>query len=350
MDSSRKLTIQHDYAPIRRRGLSVELIAVNNNEAVAYQRNCSGENEGLCALFHLREGTTTRHELQIPHGRLMEDPYGRRHQPALFRVGRQLALLVNTKLVYLVSSSLEVTAEIEIENDLPVALPARGGSKPQLRYPLSPACPSDSDLIPMKFCDHDRLAPDAHHLGMLRIDVEPSTAEWVPFGGQLLFHLPRTDFPASVVDATETFSDAIPLVYDALFRQNGLHVYTSGLPSNYIKWGMHFWGLTTYDRDVRLVDSPWIESDPENDEKKRGRLGDFTSSGRYCILTPVFPSADAWKRKQRLFDLDQQTIHEVKLPRGYTKYNLVDHADDTFWLMTEEFPREVRIASCSADC
>jgi hypothetical protein len=126
-----------------------------------------------------------------------------------------------------------------------------------------------------------------------------------------------------------------------------LQIYTIGNSHNYVKYGMTSFGLATFDKLRRLVDLPYMECPAPNDPKKRGRYGDFTSSLKYCIMTPLFTTSDPWKRKQRLFEIDEEQLYEIALPRGFSKYNVVEHACGTYWVLSTDSAEHFQIASCS---
>lgn len=86
------------------------------------------------------------------------------------------------------------------------------------------------------------------------------------------------------------------------------------------------------------------------DEKKYGIEGRFTASGRFCILTSVYKTTDPWKGKQKLFDMDRGELVDVRLPRGFSKYRLIDHAGNHVWaeLWPVEQGAQKRIARFTA--
>ncbi len=126
-------------------------------------------------------------------------------------------------------------------------------------------------------------------------------------------------------------ADYQPLILKALLRNSRVYIYTMGHTDS-LGHGFPCSVLAEIGSDGRAIAKPFLEDyTGSSDSKKRGIYGEFTSSGRYCILTSTYQSTDPWNGKQMLFDMDTHQLLDVTLPRGYTKYQLIDHAGDHFW-------------------
>ncbi len=336
-----KLSVDSKYPMLPRRGYdSVQLLGVGPNEAVVYGRD---HDSAIYRLVHLHDGIAEQHKLQLDPADLIDGPFGK-EKPVLITVGGQLVLLLNLRLLFLIDPTLAVTGQLEVEKDIP--------ELQNLPYEIT--CPypdrntgmSDTSVIPLLFVGTwDGPGQDlsaVYAMAMLDVDVEGKHARWVPCGGEHIFQFDSESFPETHL------GDSKPVLHHAALRKGKLHVYTLGNSPRYVKWGMPYFGIATYDQERKLLGCPYLEVPSPEDPKKRGRYGQFSSSLQYCIITPVFRTSDPWKRKQRLFNLDTNELIKVGLPRGYSKHDVVDHAHGTYWLMSTDIFNEIHIASCSA--
>lgn len=139
-----------------------------------------------------------------------------------------------------------------------------------------------------------------------------------------LSQLSPSDFPAS---------HRQPMFEQAIIKNNQVYTYVMDRAFNSLKWGFNFSTLVTINETGRKLSAIyWDDHNRHKNEKKYGVSGKFSSSGRYCILKSVYDSTSEWKAKQRLLDLDTKALIEIKLPKGYTAYTLIDHIDGYFWL------------------
>ena len=110
------------------------------------------------------------------------------------------------------------------------------------------------------------------------------------------------------------------------------------------KWGLDYNDIVKLNGDGRVKETLYSEGQVTNANKKGGRSGKFTSSSQFCILTPLFEN-DEWKGMPRLFDLLSKEVIQVKPPKGYAKFRILDHFEDKFWIMDWD----KNIACCEAE-
>lgn len=196
-------------------------------------------------------------------------------------------------------------------------------------------------------------ASSTQWLAFLSVDIEKRTASWsvfpnmaaptsgvsmlkrlfgsrsaplTPPRGDDLLQLAAEDFPHNRSPCSYR-----PRINQALLRNGRVFIYTKGHGDS-PKWGYPCSGIAEIGSDGRVKSLPFMQDYTETgDEKKYGIEGRFTTSGRYCILTSIYKTTDPWKGRQRLLDMDSGQLIEAKLPRGFSKYRLIDHAGDHFW-------------------
>jgi hypothetical protein len=208
---------------------------------------------------------------------------------------------------------------------------------------------SDGNVIAMPL----QAASSTQWLAFLSVDIDNRAASWSAFpgpgaqsgGGSLfkrllgakpqppksprgddLLQLAPEDFPQD-----RSFYSYRPHINQALLRDGRVYIYTKGHRDS-PKWGYACSGIAEIGPDGRVKSLPFMQDyTTSGDEKKYGIEGRFTASGRFCILTSVYKTTDPWKGKQKLFDMDHGELVDVTLPRGYSKYRIIDHAGDHFW-------------------
>ena len=67
---------------------------------------------------------------------------------------------------------------------------------------------------------------------------------------------------------------------------------------------------------------------------KRGVRGKFSADKKYLILSPIFKT-DEWKGKQKLLRLSDLELLDITLPRGYSKFRVLDIFDEHAFISDE---------------
>jgi len=202
----------------------------------------------------------------------------------------------------------------------------------------------EGSVIPMPITDGTK----TRYLCFLNVDIDNRTAEWLlkpPFistkssnrisrifnrskdeiSHETLLKLPISEFrEGSKVDAA---------IQNVMLKNERLYIFTRGMNEALHSKSGHGYSVVAHiDYKGNVLSKPFfLDHNLNKDQKKRGHLGAFTSSKKYCILKSIYKAADDWKGKQRLLDLEANILEEIKLPRGYAHYQLVDHFGDDFW-------------------
>lgn len=193
---------------------------------------------------------------------------------------------------------------------------------------------------------------DSHHLAFLKIESDPWHGEWLswPLEGEP----PSSNILSLALKRYQKrTSDITPLYHkysieQSVVRDSRVLIYTHGGDS---KWGYWHTALSEIGADAELLEHKLYENlRAYDDKKKRGKDALFTSSAKYCVLHSHYKATDDWKGKQKLLDLDTDELIELTLPRGYTKFRIVDHNGDFFWLQLEDRKKcKSRIIRCTAE-
>jgi len=67
---------------------------------------------------------------------------------------------------------------------------------------------------------------------------------------------------------------------------------------------------------------------------KQGVRGKFSADKKYLILSPIFKT-DEWKGKQKLLRLSDLELLDITLPRGYSKFRVLDIFDEHAFISDE---------------
>lgn len=214
---------------------------------------------------------------------------------------------------------------------------------------------SDSNIIPVNVI-YGRFR-SRRQLSLLKVNFEKREASIV-FDKYRQFItlnyydlLKHKDYNMSSIDKDWAFSEekrtdgvldnyydhhAQMLFENTLIKNNKLYFFSSGTNSNYMKYGMNYVCLgvlekSLFNKRYTLRKTLFFQDENELDSGKNGKEGRFTTSRKYCIITPVFKTSDAWGSSEKLLDLHTERLFDVELPRGYKTHNIIDHYDNCFW-------------------
>lgn len=220
----------------------------------------------------------------------------------------------------------------------------------------------EGSILPIPITDGTK----TRYLCFLNVDIDNREAEW------LLEPSPKhlrsknkvfSFFNRSKADVTHEsllkvqmseFKEGSKLeaaIQNVILKNKQIYIFTRGMHEELHRKGGHAYSvLAQIDCKGDVLSKPFfLDHTLHKDQKKRGHIGIFTSSTKYCILESIYAAADDWKGKQRLFDLETNLLEEIKLPRGYSSYQLVDHFGDDFWFQERPKPGnvfETKIVRC----
>ena len=78
----------------------------------------------------------------------------------------------------------------------------------------------------------------------------------------------------------------------------------------------------------------WGEERLEKLPGKHGVRGKFSTDKKYLILSPIFKTGE-WKGKQKLLRLSDLELLDITLPRGYSKFRVLDIFDEQAFISDE---------------
>ena len=78
----------------------------------------------------------------------------------------------------------------------------------------------------------------------------------------------------------------------------------------------------------------WGEERLEKLPGKHGVRGKFSADKKYLILSPIFKTGE-WKGKQKLLRLSDLELLDITLPRGYSKFRVLDIFDEHAFISDE---------------
>ncbi len=78
----------------------------------------------------------------------------------------------------------------------------------------------------------------------------------------------------------------------------------------------------------------WGEERLEKLPGKHGVRGKFSADKKYLILSPIFKTGE-WKGKQKLLSLSDLELLDITLPRGYSKFRVLDIFDEQAFISDE---------------
>jgi len=220
----------------------------------------------------------------------------------------------------------------------------------------------EGSTLPISITDGTK----TRYLCFLNVDIDNREAEW------LLEPSPKhlrsknkvfSFFNRSKADVTHETLLKVPMsefkggrkfeaaIQNVMLKNKQIYIFTRGVHEERHHKGSHAYSaLAQIDCNGDVLSKPFfLDHTLHKDQKKRGHIGIFTSSKKYCILKSIYAAADDWKGKQRLFDLETNLLEEIKLPRGYSNYKLVDHFGDDFWFQERPKPGniiETKIVRC----
>ena len=78
----------------------------------------------------------------------------------------------------------------------------------------------------------------------------------------------------------------------------------------------------------------WGKEKLEKLQGKHGVRGKFSADKKYLIISPIFKT-DEWKGKQKLLRLSDLELLDITLPRGYSKFRVMDIFDEHAFISDE---------------
>jgi len=309
-------------------GWLTKLIPFTNGRAVAfgvgYKNGGSIREEGYWLAEVKREGTTYRilpQELTEQLNTLFSraDITGA-HEMKIqaFKFGEQFGLLIGSQFVYLFDDIHADPRMIEIANHFTLISEKRGGHF----IPQRCGNPTGS-LIPVMFsAPHDNLS-GARHLSLLEIDEQAGKAKWLHTQAD---GCPRcTNIEEYVPFSNRLGADRPPIIFDCAWLDSSWFLFVAGFDHVYPRAGVSPSIFTRNSIDLGLLDTVFQPVDES--------LAHICISMDSMIISPYRKNGSR-KGKQSIYNFKEAVEHELSMPRGYTKFSLLEYYDQSYWLTT----------------
>jgi hypothetical protein len=139
-------------------------------------------------------------------------------------------------------------------------------------------------------------------------------------------HLYAGDYPMEAWQEINKTTD-LPDISDISSINNKLLVFTTGFHTAYGKYDMHYCILTTVD-----------ENGNSNGKQVsfESSFGFFSSDKKWLIIKPLYRKGDT-KGKTFLLNLETYVKTALNLPRGLSKYRILDIYENTILLSNDNF-------------
>lgn len=202
-------------------------------------------------------------------------------------------------------------------------------------------------------------------LGFLKLDVSAREARWMSWPEDAPRTLPRnvvSIFRSGLtkkvpyeqlvyLPSVEHWNDrqhglnepiedhAYAPINQAIAREGDVLAFTNG--HDLVQYGRWCTSLSVIDRSGHVAKRLFHEQYDPDGLKKHGVSARFTSSGRYAVLAHFYRSTDEWSGRQKLLDLETGELIDLAPPQGMSRFRIIDHAGDRFWLTSvDDFSRQ----------
>ena len=131
------------------------------------------------------------------------------------------------------------------------------------------------------------------------------------------------------------FSYSYPQIGSLMIKDNSIYAFVEADTINPCRLSQfkYYWYLELtqdgiYKRQI------WGKEKLERLAQKHGLRGKFSAQKEYLILSPIFKT-DEWKGKQKLLRLSDLELLDITLPRGYSKFRIMDIWDNHVFISDE---------------
>ena len=131
------------------------------------------------------------------------------------------------------------------------------------------------------------------------------------------------------------FSYSYPQIGSLMIKDNSIYAFVEADTVNPCRLSQfkYYWYLElTQDGIYRR--KIWGKEKLERLAQKHGVRGKFSAQKEYLILSPIFKT-DEWKGNQKLLRLSDLELLDITLPRGYSKFRIMDIWDNHVFISDE---------------
>lgn len=181
----------------------------------------------------------------------------------------------------------------------------------------------------------------ANSFTFLHYDNETHTLHWEkPLTPVFTNEKVRSNFMQSLgraegVHHKMDFSYSYPQIGSLMIKDNSIYAFVEADTVNPCRLSQfkYYWYLELtqdgiYKRQI------WGKEKLERLAQKHGLRGKFSAQKEYLILSPIFKT-DEWKGKQKLLRLSDLELLDITLPRGYSKFRIMDIWDNHVFISDE---------------
>lgn len=131
------------------------------------------------------------------------------------------------------------------------------------------------------------------------------------------------------------FSYSYPQIGSLMIKDNSIYAFVEADTINPCRLSQfkYYWYLELT-QDGIYKRKIWGKEKLEKLAQKHGLRGKFSAQKEYLILSPIFKT-DEWKGKQKLLRLSDLELLDITLPRGYSKFRIMDIWDNHVFISDE---------------
>ena len=131
------------------------------------------------------------------------------------------------------------------------------------------------------------------------------------------------------------FRYSYPQIGSLMIKDNSIYAFVEADTVNPCRLSQfkYYWYLELT-QDGIYKRKIWGKEKLERLAQKHGLRGKFSAQKEYLILSPIFKT-DEWKGKQKLLRLSDLELLDITLPRGYSKFRIMDIWDNHVFISDE---------------
>ena len=131
------------------------------------------------------------------------------------------------------------------------------------------------------------------------------------------------------------FSYPYPQIGSLMIKDNSIYAFVEADTVNPCRLSQfkYYWYLELT-QDGIYKRKIWGKEKLEKLAQKHGLRGKFSAQKEYLILSPIFKT-DEWKGNQKLLRLSDLELLDITLPRGYSKFRIMDIWDNHVFISDE---------------
>ena len=131
------------------------------------------------------------------------------------------------------------------------------------------------------------------------------------------------------------FNYNYPQIGSMMIKDDAIYVFLEADIVNPVGLGTYkYYWYVEITKDGVYKKKIWGKEKLEKLQGKHGVRGKFSADKKYLIISPIFKT-DEWKGKQKLLRLSDLELLDITLPRGYSKFRVMDIFDEHAFISDE---------------